>query len=435
MNFEYFYARRITFHPQRKASTLVVRLSVLSMALAVATMEIALSFVQGFETEIQKKVLGFASHLLVTPYYTDLDNEATPLDRGVAKRVQLAEGVVSVSPYVERWGVIKSAGGWEGALLKGVDSLYNWDYFRSVLRAGELPRPGEDDSTGVSEILISKKLAARLQLGVGDRARLIFMGNTLRRRPIRVSGIYETGMEEFDNTYVLCSLGVLQDIWGWDASQVSGLEVRIASLEEQCGWRMEERTLQIGGLSVPLSLPAYRCEPPLALAASRINEVTPPDVEAVAITDIYPEIFDWLRLQHQNVWVILVLMIIVAVINMTTVVLILIIERARTVGILKSMGMPARRIQRLFIWHAFFLILIGVIAGNLLGLGLLASQDHWNWLRVNQEDYFIETVPVAWVWLRFAGINAAVVAVWTLFMLVPSILVYRISPLRAIRFE
>jgi lipoprotein-releasing system permease protein len=405
LNFEYFLARRLTFSHQRAASGLVVRLAVISIAVAVATIEIALSFVEGFETEIQNKVIGFGSHIQVGNYYRSADTEVTPIDRNEPsiEEVKSLSYVVSVSPYVERPALFKSEIGWDGALLKGIDSTYHWDFFRSTLKEGEIPDYGTETTN--REILISRKQADNLDLQVGDRPYLVFFTNTILPRRVTVAGIYETGMEEFDNTIVLCDMRLLQQIWRWDPDQVSGFEVNLSSLDM------------------------------LDSAAFHINEITPYTFGAEPITHIFPEIFDWLRLQHQNVDVILALMILVGIINMTTVLLILIIERTRTIGILKALGLPSFRIQRMFVWNAFFLIGIGTLVGNALGLGLLASQDWLGWVKVNQADYFIETVPVAWVWGRFLYANFLVIACCTIFMIVPALVINRITPVKAIRMD
>jgi len=409
MNFEYFFARRITLKTQRRASTLTVRLAIISIALAVATMEIALSFVQGFETEIQKKVVGFGSHIHVGTYFRQLDTEVSPLpkDEPAIEQIRQLGEVVSVNAYVELPAALKSKDGWDGIRLKGVEGDYDWSFFREVLKEGHIPDFDRDIPTGVLEVLISRKQARRLSLALGDKAVLLFLSNleSFKRRPVTIVGIYETGMEEFDNNVVICDMRLLQDIWGWQPNEVSGFEVNLTSLD----W--------------------------LDQKVDQVKEIIPYRFDAEPITLLYPEIFDWLRLQHQNVWVILFLMIIVAVINMTTVVLILIIERTRTVGILKAIGLANYRVRRMFVWNAFFLILIGVITGNLLGLGLLFSQDLFGWLQVNQEDYFIEQVPVAWVWLRFLLVNLGTIACCTFFMLVPTIIINRISPVEAIRFK
>lgn len=436
MNFSLFFARRITLKNQRSVSGLVVKLAIISISLAVATMEISLSFVQGFETEIQNKVIGFGSHIQIGNYLPMLDTEVMPLPKDepmiaalkTASMVQTDSVIIpflgskwvlftrsdtvhdfvqSVSPYVERVAYFKSESGQSGISFKGVDSTYDWNFFSSSLKDGVIPTYKEEQAS--RDILISRRQAKDLDLHVGDKAHVFFFRESVDQRPLRrpvtVAGIYETGMEEFDNAVMICDMRMLQRVWKWNDDEVSGFEVNLTSLSH------------------------------LDAATDYVNEHTPPDFGAEPITYLYPEIFEWLSLQHQNVRFILILMMIVAVINMTSVVLILIIERTRTVGILKALGMASYRIQRMFVWNAFFLILVGVLIGNVLGIGLLASQDIFGWFKLSQESYFIEVVPVAWVWFRFLVANLGIIFICTLFMFIPTVIITRISPVSAIRFD
>lgn len=416
MNFEYFFAKRITFKHQRAVSGLVVKLAVISIALAVAVMEIALSFVQGFDEEIQNKVIGFGSHIQIGNYLGAFDNEIEPLPKEAYFKtgIENMEQVASVAPYVIKWGMIKSKTTQEGVMLKGIDESFDWEFFEQALISGELPVL--DGKKASREVLISKRMSNLLQLEVGDKATAYFFQDPPKRRPLKIVGIYETGMEEFDNVILLCDMRLLQKVIGWEEDQVMGFEVNLTDTR-----RLLESATQVEDVLLD-----YPSNP--ESGTIRVYEATP-------ITEIYPEIFDWLRLQHQNVWLILILMVIVAVINMTSVILILIIERTRTIGILQALGLSAFRTQKLFIWNALFLILLGVVIGNLLGLGLLASQDWLGWLKLNQENYFIKEVPVAWTWSKFLLVNLGVIAVCGLFMFIPSLVISRISPVRAIRFD
>ncbi|MEL6134938.1 MAG: ABC transporter permease, partial [Bacteroidota bacterium] len=388
MNFPIFFARRIVFQSKRRTSSLVVGLAVLSIGLAVATMEISLSLVQGFETEIQKKVIGFGSHIQIGKIYRQTDTVVTPLftTESALDSIRALPYVSSVSGFVFKEALIKSDEGSEGIQLKGVADSYDWHFFSSVLQEGRLPK--YDTERTSNEILVSAGQARKMKLKVGDKARVWFFSDPVRRRTVEVVGVYETGMEEFDNLIVICDMRLVQPIWGWEANQVTGFEVNLDldKLERQCYWE---------------TLPQYPyifrlCEDEIDVAVTEINYIIPFNFDSTPITEIFPEIFDWLSFQHQNVWAILILMIIVGVIDMTTVILILTIERTRTIGLLKAMGLPNRSIQLVFIWNAFFLIILGIIIGNILGLGMLWSQDTFHWLTLNQEDYFIKTAPVSW---------------------------------------
>ena len=211
---------------------MVVKLSIISIALAVTTMEVSLSVVQGFQTEIQNKVVGFGSHIQIGNYYSAQDSEVSPLPKNEPSidSVRAMKSVKSVSPYVLRTGLIKTSAGWDGVLLKGVDKDYDWSFFSTVLKEGELPDLESDRQS--FEILISRKQANTLDLKLGDKARLEFLPPPTKRRSVTVTGIYETGMEEFDNNIMLCDMRLLQKIWEWDEDHVSGFEVNLYTLED-----------------------------------------------------------------------------------------------------------------------------------------------------------------------------------------------------------
>lgn len=414
MNFPRFFAQRIAFRHQGSVSGWVVRLAIGTMAVCVAVMEISLSFVQGFDDAIRAKVAGFSSHIHIGNYMSAMDDELHPLRRDAEFVAQLPKAfpqIERVEPYIGKFAMLRANGDMEAIYVKGVDSAFSWRFFQNSLVAGTIPNfqntPTEGKKT--AEILISRTMADHLQLAANDEAALLFFdGEKLKRRTVRIAGIYQTGMEEFDGQILLCDIALLQGVLNWDKAEVSGFEVSCQSFPEI-------HTLESLAADVSVALPM--------------------EYEALPITKIYPEIFDWLGLQHQNVAFILLLMTIVAVINMVSVVLILIIERTRTIGILRAMGLTAWRTQQIFLWNAFYLVLMGVILGNILGLGLLYSQHVFGWLRVDEQTYFIREVPVAWVWSKFALINAGVIAISTVCMLLPTAIISRILPVKAIRWR
>lgn len=385
-----------------------------------------MSFVQGFENEIQNKVAGFGAHIIVTNYSQEIRSELLPLtykQEEVDRMLAIPE-VASVAPFVDHTALMVSSEYWDGIQLKGVDSTYHWEFLEKALIEGRIP--DYSDSTISGEVLISRKIAKKLDLNLGDKPKLIILlDNDVTQKRTEVVGIYETGLEEFDNTIAVADMRMLRDLWGWRDDEIGGYEVNTVKLDRSYRWYWDWSRWPFFHQD-SLSSIDYTTED--VSAAS-------PDFMAIPVTSSFADIFEWLYLQHQNVWFILILMMIVAVINMTTVLLIIIIERTRTVGILKSMGMQGNRIRRMFVWYAMLLIVIGVVIGNIVGLGLLYSQHAFQWLEVNQEDYFITTVPVAWEWGRFLMVNIGVVVICTLAMYIPSILVQRITPVKAIRFE
>ena len=380
----------------------------ISIALAVATMEIAVSVKEGFESQIQDKVVGFGSHLQIGNYLSLLDTEVNPLPKyePSIRGLDSLEYVKSVAPYVIHIGMYKSDV-MEDIWLKGVDGAYDWSFINTCLDTGRLPLVGLVKPS--QEVLISRIQAKRLSLDVGDKFRMYFFGKSesspLKIRPMKVVGIYDSGMEEFDDKWAFCDMLMLQKVWNLEADEVIGFEVNLQSL----------------------SL--------LESSQEEINSQIPVQFEAKPITERFPEIFGWLTFIQQNVSIILLLMFIVAITNMTTVILILIIERTYTIGILQSLGLTRFRIRRMFVIQAFFLILFGVLIGNLLGIGLIYTQDIWGWLKLDQENYYLDKVPVSWEWLSFLWINVGVIVACTLCMYLPTWIISRITPVEAIRFE
>ncbi len=407
--FDFQFAARISVRGQRSISTLVVRLGIISIMLGVAVMEVTVSIVNGFQHAIHQKVIGFGSHIRIGNLLEELESEVTPLPRynDFVEEIAAMEEVKNIAPYVMKPAMLKSQDPQEGVVLKGLDSLYDWSFFESSLVAGKIP----DVNAGANyspECLISQKIADLLDVVVGDKLIAFFFEDKVKVRRFNVTGIYKTDLTEFDSRYVMCDLKAVQTIWGWDEDFVAGFEVRL--------------------------LDKYRLDD-IEAVAEKIEEYLPYQYEATPITSEYPEIFEWVDLQHQNVWFILGLMVIVAVINMISVLLILILERTRTIGLLKALGMSNGRVWNLFVTNGFFLVLVGLVLGNLLGLGLLGSQELWGWLRVDSDSYFVDVVPVDWVWTWFLGVNMGVLAVCSIFMYIPALLVLGISPVRAMRFD
>lgn len=405
----YFISKRIAFRSHRAVSQLMVRLTILTVALAIGVMEIASSLVQGFETAITDKVIGFVSHIQIREYNTDEDNnpELHPLrdKTGSLKLMRNQPFVEHISPYILKWAMVEKSENMEVFMLKGIDGQYDWGFFGDNLRAGKLP----DFSGGVEslEVLVSQKQAEILDLKIGDKLTISFIQDPIKRRPVKVAGIYNTGFEEFDKITLFCDLRMLQNVMGWQPDEVMGYEVDVKDSRN------------------------------LYAKADSLNMLAGDLWEAVPVTElpVVAHIFDWLTVQHQNVWLILTLMMAVAIINMTTVVLILIIERTYMIGILNALGMRFGQLQRVFVWNMGMLMLPGIVLGNVVGLGLLASQYYGRWLQLDPENYFLDSVPVAWCWDKFLLINLAALGVCTLAMFLPTLIVSTIKPVKAIGFR
>lgn len=409
MVFEYFFARRITWNNPQAVSSLVVKFAILSIALSVAVMEVSLSLVQGFETEIQRKVIGFVSHIQIGKYgfLDNMNAEIKPIEHTpeFSAKIKKMADVKNVIPYISKWALVESGNSLEILALKGINEEYDWTFFKKSLKSGTLPNLKMPDES--LEVLISQKQSKLLNAKVGDKLTILFIEDksTMKRRPVKVVGIYNTGLEEFDATTLFCDMRMLQNVMKWSANEVMGYEVNLKSDEH------------------------------IAEATKKINAEAGYDFEAMSVLQMRPEIFDWLHLQHQNVWVILILMMVVAIINMSSVVLILIIERTKTIGILSALGLTKSRTILIFLWNIFFLILVGIVLGNILGLGLLGFQYFTQIFKLDPENYFLDYVPVAWVWAKFFWVNVATVILCTLCMVLPASAIMWITPIKAIRFQ
>lgn len=401
-------ATRFTLGNPRQVARLGVVLALVSIALCVAVMEISLSVVAGFERAVQRKVISFVSDIQVGPYLPELDDTIRPIPRFAPYRDQIPRiipGVQAVSPYVQQPAILKSANSLEGIVLKGVDASWPGTGIRQALVQGAMPSFGTDSAA--LQIVLSRRTARNLEVAVGDRATLFFLDKQVRARRVTVAAIYDTGFQELDEVTVFCDLSLPQKMLGWDSTQVQGLEIHLgpeASMEA------------------------------IATGAADLNPMLPPDIKARPVQELYRDIFDWLSLQHQNVFFVLVLMTVVAVVNLASAILILITERTRTIGLLRALGASTGRVRRIFLWQALYLVIAGAVAGNLLGLGLLALQDATGLVVLDAENYFVKAVPIAWVWDSFLLVNAGVIVLCTACMVVPTWVVAGIAPSRVLKF-
>jgi lipoprotein-releasing system permease protein len=314
-------------------------------------------------------------------------------------------GIRHIQVFAHKPGIIRTKTDLEGILLKGVGRDFDWTNLQPYLLEGRPIMP--NDTAPSRDIIISRQTADRLQVGVGDKFVLHFVkaGEQLRR-VFQVCGIYKTGLEEYDRKFAICDLRQTQELLGWRADQVAGFEV----------WLDDLRDLDLYNDFI-------------------YNEVIGDQLLSVSIRDKFPAIFEWLQLQDYNEIVILGLMLAVAIINMITALLVLVLERTQMIGILKSLGARNGRIRRIFLYHAGLIALNGIFWGNLLGLGFCFLQQQFRLIRLNEADYYLAYAPIKVQWLTVIGVNIGTIVLTLLFLLLPSMMVSRIAPVRAIRFK
>lgn len=435
MNLEFFIVRKIAFSNRKNFSAFIIRIAILAVALSLATMIIATSMVNGFQKEIRNKVLSFWSHLEITPF--SLTNSLH--EQGIYKYQDFYknQNIIPEAKHIQisalKGGLLKTDNDFEGIVLKGVGDDYDWKNFTPYLKSGEIIKTGSENSQ--RDILISKQTAKRLLLKTGDKVVVTFMGKSIRNRPFKVKGIYETGLEEFDSKYAMVDIAVIQELNNWGSDTVGGFEVFLK--EENLfknRWRSYFLTV-FGGLLSEEKYNEMQRDPLETIGEEVYSRMENSKLDVQTIKSITPGIFDWLDLQTMNELIILSLMIVVAAINMITALLILILERTNMIGIMKALGAGNVSIRRLFLLYSAVIIAVGLLAGNAFGIGLCLLQQHFHFITLPQESYYLSYAPVAinWSWILF--LNAGTVLTTLVLLIIPSMLVSRISPVKAIRFE
>lgn len=408
MNTSFFIARRLAFSRQKSFSRLIIRIAVGAVALSVAVMLISTAMVNGFQEEISRKMFGFWGHVQVTKYDRNYSFESSPVskDQPFYPSIDTSRGIRHIQQFATKPGMIKTEEQIDGIVLKGIAGDYDWGFLRHYLVAGDTLRLPADSMS--FDITISRTTAQRLNVALGDDVLVNFIDSEtmrVRARKFTITGIYNTGLAESDKLFALVDLRQLQRLNGWNADQVGGFEIFLTDVG-----RLEEY-------------------------AEQIYMAMPPELNAITIRQIKPNIFDWLNLQTTNERVILTLMLIVALINMITALLILILERTNMIGILKALGSGNWMIRRVFLYQAGYIITAGLLLGNFLGLGIAIAQDAFGIITLPEETYYVSVAPVAFDLFYIVGINVVTLLVCLLFLTIPSYLVSRIKPIKAIRFE
>ena len=405
MNFEFFFAKKIIKGGNHSFSKPIVRISILAIALGIAMMTLSLTIVEGFQEQIRDKISGFGAHITIQKFQNrgQYDSNPISLNRGFIDSLSGIDNIRHIQSFAYKGAVLKTDEENQAVLLKGVGSDYNWEFFNSYLKDGRLPRI--EDSSRSNEVMISENLAKKLQLNLNDEVLLYFVQQPPRFRKFTITGLYNTGLGEMDDKVMVGDIKHLQKLNNWDDRQVGGLEVMLNDFE-----RMEE-------------------------SMAKINEQIDYDLAATSITESRVDIFNWLELQDVNVVIIIGLLILVCGIDIISALLILILEKTRTIGVLKALGSRDASIRKIFIYHAAYLVISGLIIGNLMGLGIAYLQLEVGFMKLPQEAYFIDRVPIVFSWWKLALLNLGTLAISILMLIFPSSIIAGIEPVRSIRFD
>lgn len=411
---ESFIARRLYQSEQgsRKVSRPAVLIAQAGVALGLAVMLLTIAVSFGFKHGVREKAVGFSAHLHISNYESAQEYEALPVaaDTALLHTLRSMRGVEHVQRYVTKPGVFRTDDNFMGYVLKGVGEDYDLSFYAQYLREGVLPQ--FSDSVASGEVLISRVIADKLQLRVGDRVDSYFLQGTMRARRYTIAGIYETGFSDYDRLFVITDLKAVQTLNRWEADQVAGIEVQLSDFGkvEDMSWE-------------------------LSTILDRTEDKYGEEYLVQSVTDINPGLFAWLDVLDMNVWLILALMIGVAAFTMISGLLILIIERTQFIGILKALGASDASVRKAFLYLAMLIIGKGMLWGNIVGLGLCAIQKLTHVIPLDPANYYLDCVPIEFNWIFIIAVNVAMFVLSVLVLIVPSHLISRIYPTKAMRFE
>ncbi|MGA0556504.1 ABC transporter permease [Larkinella sp. VNQ87] len=411
MNVPFFIARRIRHTTSTSFSATVTKVGIASIAIGLASIIIAFAVLFGYKDGIEQKIFVFGSHITVSKFSLNNSYEETPLSvkTPLYQKAKSIDGLRHIQSVATKAGMLKTTDELSGAILKGVGREYDWSLFQSALVAGRIPSFFSDtvqcNPNYSCQVLISKRISDRMQLGVGQDVIMYFIGNTLRPRKLQVTGIYDTGLEEGDNVMVIGDLRLIQQLNNWGSDSVGSYEIFVSNFD------------QVDAV--------YR----------QVRDVASPDMRPMRVTDTYKPLFDWMMLLDQNTGIFLVLILFVAGFNMVAILLVLMLERTPMIGLLKAFGSPNTLIRRVFLYVGLNMVIKGLLLGNLLGLGLCAIQYYFKLIPLDPKNYYMDTVPIAWNFPVIALVNLATILLIALVMWLPTLVATRIQPVKALVFK
>ena len=410
MNYELYIAKRIIAGKKYKnsISSPIIKIAIAAIALGMIIMLIAVATAAGLQTKIRDKMAGFKGHVQIVNYdNNNSDVSTTPIDieQDFYPEFKNIDGIKNVQVYASKGGLLRTETAFEGVVFKGVSSDYDWSIFNEYLVEGRLPDFTLPRTKGV---LLSQTIVNRLQLKLNDTISASFLKSVQNKLPsnrkYQVVGIYNSGFMEFDENMMIGDIREVQKLNKWTENQVGGFEVVLNSFDD-----IEAKGEEIYS-EVSLTL------------------------NAKTITDIYPTVFDWIKLFDNNVWFIIAIMILIAGINMITALLVLILERVQMIGILKALGSSNSSIRKIFLYNASYLILKGLFWGNIIGLSIIGVQHFFKLITLNPETYYVSVMPVHISIGAILALNIGTLILCFLMLIIPSYIITKINPSKSIKF-
>lgn len=389
-----------------------IRITTIAIVLSITIMIVAIAIITGFKLEIKSKVYGFGGHVQITNYDSNQSFESTPIPSNLSciDSIRRLPEVEHIQAFTTKAAILKTGTDIQGVVLKGISSDFDWQFFSNSLVEGSTFAVSDTSTT--NQTLISKTLAQMLHLKVGDTYDVFFVQNPPRYRRFKVAGIYNTQMAEFDKMFLICDMKHLQRLNGWQPNQVTGFEIFLKSIDniEDAKWRIDD----IAGV---IFFDDYS------------------KLKVLSISERYPSIFDWVNLQDLNAVVLIVLMLVVAGINMISGLLIIILEKTGTIGLLKALGANNSSVRKIFLLQAAKIMLRGLIIGNAIGIGICLLQKYTAMVKLDEAYYYLSQVPISIDVWQILLLNVVAFVVGMAMLAFPSMVVSSISPDKTLKFD
>ena len=412
MDLSYFIAKRLMLdkHEKARVSSPIFSIAVIAIALGIIMMLVSVATGIGLQEKIREKIASFNGHIVISNYDNNQsEGRLVPIEnnQNFYADITAVPGVSHIQAVATKAGVIRTETTFEGIILKGVGTDYRFENLQEYLVAGRIPNLTSEREN--AEVLISEFLAKRLEFTVGDKFTTHFLKEDPTERPnlrqFEIVGIYNSGFQEFDSNLVFGDIRHIQRMNRWTADQVGNFEVFINDFN---------KISQVG---------------------AAVHQQTPSTLDSQTIISKYSNIFEWLKITDSNIYLIIFLMLLVGIINIAVALLVLILERTQMIGILKAMGANNWQIRKIFLYNALYLITRGLFWGNILGISLLLVQKYFKLIKLDPQSYYVNEVPIYLDWSYVVLLNVGTVVVCLAVLLIPSYIITKISPVKAIRFE
>jgi len=409
MNSSIFIAKRLFTAKENNNNYTrpIIRIAILAITISVAVMILSVFILSGFKDNISNKVIGFGSHIKITKFNNNQSFENDPIDfnADTYDKIKNLDFVNHINIYATKAGIIKNDVDIHGVVLKGVSGDYNWEFFKNNLISGDIPNIKDSTRIASNDILISESISKKLNIKLGEELVIYFIQNPARVRKFKVSGIYKTALSDFDDITAIVDLNHLIKLNNWNTNQIGGYEIKTKDFDNVSSY------------------------------TTKIDELIDFDLKAQNSKDLNPQIFDWLRLQDFNVVIILILMLLVGCVNMVTSLLIIILEKSKFIGVLKAIGLSNWNIRKIFIYNSLYILLNGLFWANLFVILFTFFQKRFHLISLDETIYFMSSVPVKFDVFSMFIINIGTIIICYLVLIIPTILIAKISPAKSIRFE